>query len=298
MTQRRPYAPHEGLIAPARARPELWRLIVGMAVAYAVYMGLIYSSFGLAAMLIGADEANALFSNVFNSTMTARDAILLLASFLFMGVGTAVAAQLLQGRGFGSLIGPPQRLAQDFIVTLRALTLLYAVLWVVLPMGVELRGNLGFGPWLMLLPLTLTVLLIQIGAEELFFRGYLQQQLAARFGRPLIWLGLPAALFAWGHYQPGIAGENAMAMALWAGAFSLAAGDLTARTGTLGAAMALHFANNATSLLLVALPGPLSGLALYTYPYGPDHPDLQPLMLVELGVVAVSWLTCRVALRV
>lgn len=296
MKPRHPYGPHQRLVA--NTRPELWRLGVGMAVAYAVYMGLIYSAFGLASMLAGPEAANALFRGIFNTTTSGRDGLLLLYSFVFMAVGTVVAARLMQGRGLLTITGSPSRLAADFIRAIRALALLYAVLWLVLPTGGELQGNVAFGAWLVLLPLTVPALLIQTGAEELLFRGYLQQQLAARFARPVIWLGVPAGLFALGHFQPGIAGDNALAMALWAGAFSLAAGDLTARTGTLGAALALHFANNATSLLLVALPGPLSGLALYIYPFGPDDPALQPMMMVELGAILVSWLTCRVALRV
>jgi DNA-directed RNA polymerase subunit RPC12/RpoP len=38
--------------------------------------------------------------------------------------------------------------------------------------------------------------LIQTGAEEVLFRGYLQQQLAARFASPIAWMVLPSAIFA------------------------------------------------------------------------------------------------------
>ncbi len=50
--------------------------------------------------------------------------------------------------------------------------------------------------------------LIQTGAEELVFRGYLQQQLAARFASPLIWMVLPALIFGAVHYDPATAGPN------------------------------------------------------------------------------------------
>ncbi|WP_242509437.1 CPBP family intramembrane glutamic endopeptidase [Rhodovulum imhoffii] len=85
--------------------------------------------------------------------------------------------------------------------------------------------------WLRVLPLALPAIPIQTGSEKLFFRSCLQQQLTARVRAPLIWLPVPSALFAIGHYVPEDAGENAPAMVLWAGAFGLAAADLAARTG-------------------------------------------------------------------
>jgi membrane protease YdiL (CAAX protease family) len=292
------YAPHEMLVRDARGRPALWRLVLGLVLAMAVYMGLVYAVFGLVAALRGAAIASAIFQSIFVTTLSGSDAVFLLLSFAALLVGTLVAANLLHGRRLPSLTGPPARAAAHFTRTLRALTLLYAVLWVALPTDIELVPNLGLERWLSLLPLAVLALLIQTGAEELLFRGYIQQQLAARFRSPIIWIGVPSALFALGHYAPDEAGQNAVAAALWAGVFALAAADLTARTGTLGAAIALHFANNAASVLLVSLPGPVSGLSLYTYPFAADDPAVQPLMLVDLGVIGVSWLAARVALRV
>jgi len=292
------YRPHETLIRDARARPELWRLAIGVMMAMAVNMGLIYAAYGLVAALRGTALATAIFESVFVSTLTATDALALLASFAFLVIGTATAAALMQGRSLGSLVGPLPRAAADFGRTLRALALLYALLWIVLPTDYELQPNLSFSHWLALLPLALPALMIQTGAEEIFFRGYLQQQLAARFQSPLLWIGLPTALFALGHYAPDQTGPNALAVALWAGAFALAAADLTARTGTLGAAVALHFANNIAAVLIVAVPGAVSGLALYSYPFSADDPAFEPLLLVDLGTIGVSWLAARLALRV
>ncbi|MCO8144746.1 CPBP family intramembrane metalloprotease [Rhodovulum tesquicola] len=292
------YRPHHALTRAARARPQLWRLVAGGLTAVAIHIGLIYAAYGLVAALRGTAFADSTFAGVFGTTLTAANALWLLASFVFLGIGTLVAASTFHGRGLISLTGPPGRAAAGFLRVLGALALLYAVLWVALPMGDDLQPNLDPGRWLILLPLAVGLVLVQVGAEELLFRGYLQQQLAARFRTPLIWIGLPAALFALGHYQPGVAGGNALALAAWAGLFAVAAADLTARSGTLGPAIALHFANNAVAILIVALPGPVSGLALYTYPFAPDDPALGPMFLVELGVLGLSWLAARVALRV
>ncbi|GAA0290229.1 CPBP family intramembrane glutamic endopeptidase [Rhodovulum strictum] len=292
------YRPHEHFIHAARARPEIWRLLAGAVAILAINIGLIYAAYGLVAVLRGTAIAQSAFAAVFGTTLTAADALWLLASFLFMLVATLVAASTFHGRGLLSLTGPAGRAVAQFLRVLGALVLLYGALALILPAGADLRPNLDPARWLMLLPLALPLVLLQVTAEEVLFRGYLQQQLAARFQSPLIWIGLPAALFALGHYQPGIAGGNAVMVTLWAGLFGIAAADLTARSGTLGPAIALHFVNNAVAILVVALDGPISGLALYTYPFAADDPALVPLFLVDLGVLGVSWLAARVALRV
>ncbi|MCE8439860.1 CPBP family intramembrane glutamic endopeptidase [Rhodovulum sulfidophilum] len=292
------YDPHETLVSAARGQPALWRLAAGLAVVAAVQIGLTYTVYGLISALRGPGIAEAAFRGVFVTTATASDTLWLLASFLCLICGTAVAAQLMQGRSLRSLTGPPGAAIGQFVRVLRAVALLYLVLWVVLPSGPEKLAHRPLGAWLALLPLALPALAIQTFAEEMLFRGYLQQQLAARFRSPLLWIGMPALMFALAHYSPGAAGDNALPAALWAAAFSVAASDLTARSGTLGAAVALHFVNNAMAVLIVALPGPVSGLALYTYGFGADDPALGPLIAVDLAVLGLSWLAARVALRV
>ena len=151
---------------------------------------------------------------------------------------------------------------------------------------------------MVLLPLSLGVVFIQISAEEIFFRGYLQQQLAARFQSPLVWMVLPSVLFAMGHYQPAEAGENAVMIVVWAGVFGLLMADLTARSGTIGPALAVHFVNNVTALLITSLPDSLGGLALWHAPFGmEDTAELRAWMPVDFALMIVSWLAARLALR-
>lgn len=292
------YAPHDGLVAPARASRALWRVVLGSVLIYAAFLGLIYACLALAAQIMGPEAAQSAFHGIFQSGVTTRDSLLLLYSFAFLIVGTAAVAHQLHHRSALSLIGPLPRAARDFLLTVRALAFLYAALWLLLPDGAELQRNLDPRRWLMLLPLALPAVLLQTLAEEMLFRGYLQQQLAARFASPVLWMGLPTLVFAWGHYAPEEAGANALGMGLWAAAFGLCAADLTARTGTLGAATGLHFANNALAILIVSLPGPVSGLSLYLYPYDMAAPGLSPQLAVELAVLGVSWLAARLALRV
>jgi len=156
----------------------------------------------------------------------------------------------------------------------------------------------SFSTWIVLLPFAAGAVLIQTSAEEILFRGYLQQSLAARFRSPLIWVGVPSALFAAGHYAPGIAGDNALLVAVWSCVFGVLAADLTARSGTLGPAIALHFFNNVISLLIISLPDTLSGLALYLLPYDmSDGGMLRQWLWVDFGSMVVCWLTARLAIR-
>jgi len=292
------YAPHDSLVAPARPSRALWRVVLGSVLVMAIYLGLVYACLALAVQVMGAETAHSAFQGIFQNSVTTRDSLLLLYSFGLLIVATAAVTRQLHHRSALSLVGPLRRAARDFLLTVRALALLYAFLWFALPGGDELLRNLEPGRWLMLLPLALPAILVQTLAEEMLFRGYLQQQLAARIASPVVWMGLPTLVFAWGHYAPEEAGANALGMGLWAAAFGLCAADLTARTGTLGAATGLHFANNVLAILIVSLPGPVSGLSLYLYPYDMAAPALSPQIALDLALLGVSWLAARVALRV
>ena len=74
--------------------------------------------------------------------------------------------------------------------------------------------------------------------------------------------------------------------------------DLTARAGTLGPAIAVHFVNNASPFLLVSLPDDLSGLSLYlgSFSMG-DEAMMRAWLPVDFAFMIVSWLTARLAIR-
>lgn len=292
------YGPHHRLTDPARPRAELWRLVLGVCLALFVMLSLSRMVFTLARMLLDPDAYRAFADTLLDGT-TPATLLILLGSMGFMGIGALVAARLIHHRSARSLFGPGA-LSQGLRVAGAMIVLTLAV--ALLPPWDTFTGttrNLPFGLWLMLLPLSLTALLIQTGAEELFFRGYLQSQLAARFKHPVVWLTIPSALFALGHHAPAMFGDNALYVTLWAFAFGVAMADLTARSGSLGPAIAIHLVNNATAILLVSMQGELSGLALYHLPFGPgDSAQIRAVLPVDLALLGLSWLTARVALRV
>lgn len=289
------YAAHELLVAPARPRPEIWRLLLGLVLIVVIVFGLNTTLRAAVAALAPADWVeDLLYGRLPGPTL------LLLGSFSFLIIGTMVAAQLLQRRAPISLIGPPGLALVQFWRVLRLLALLGLAMLVLPPydLGAPLIPNLPVLHWLLLLPLSLLAVLIQTSAEEILFRGYLQQTLAARFSRPVVWMILPALLFALGHFNPEQAGPNAGLIVIWAGVFGLLMADLTARAGSLGPAIAVHFFNNITALLITASPETLNGLSLFLLPFPMDGTGLaRGWMAVDFALIPICWLVGRIAIR-
>ncbi len=286
------YPAHEAFVAPARTRPEIWRLLLGLGLIILVYVIGIAGVFGALVVTSGFDGAQAWMGRM-TTGGTPTSALLTLSTFIGMGLGPLLAARWLHGRSFGSVFGPLVPLLQQFAIALMICGTVYAV-FALLPSGDAPQPNLEFNLWISFLPLALVAILIQTGAEEVLFRGYLQQQLAARFASPWVWMILPSGLFALGHYQPQIMGENAWAVVAAVGLFAILAADLTAKTGNIGAAWGFHFANNCVAILFLAMDGPLSGLALYTVPFAPmDTVNLRPLIYQDMIITLATWAAIR-----
>lgn len=292
------YRAHEVLVAPGRAYNHLWRLLAGVLVAGIVYVTLNQVYFAGIYTLFGARAEMLHQQMVAGSTPIA--VIVFLASFGMIIPATGLAVRMMHNRPLRSVLGPLPMLGSQFARVFAILVLINIVITILPPwgMGEALTPNLAFGRWLAILPFSILALLVQVGAEEVFFRGYIQQQLAARFRSPLIWMVVPAGLFGLAHYQPGMLGENAVMVALWAGLFGLLMADLTARAGTLGPAIAVHLVNNLLALVFVAVPDQLSALALYLTPFGfSDEQAVRDWLLVDFAWMFVAWLAARLAIR-
>lgn len=293
------YAAHQGFIAPAREYADIWRLVLGFLSAGFLYILLNQLLFQSVYRLIGEGRVDVFLLDLLAGT-TSFAMYLLLGSFGMMIFGVAVPLKVLHHRGVSSLLGPRALVLSQFKTVLALLILLQMAIVILPPwdMGGELLPNMDLGRWLLLLPFSLLAVLIQVSAEEVIFRGYLQQQLAARFASPVVWMIIPSVLFAAGHYQPESAGENALIITLWAGVFGMLMADLTARAGSLGPAIAAHFVNNVVAILFVSLPDELSGLALYLAPFTMDDTEaLRAWLPVDFAAMFVMWLAARLALR-
>ena len=290
------YDPQQGLTAAARPMAALWRLGAGVVVMSATYLALLWLS--AAALITLTGDAGRVFVQAMAEGNSPLGLTALLFSFLLLTGGLAVTLRLLHRRGLAGLIGPPTQAVRDFRRVALALTLLSLVFMALTLLSPDVSQQMTLIQQLPWWPLGLLGLLVQTGTEELVFRGYLQSHLAARFRSPLIWIGLPSILFGLTHYNPDTYGPNAWAVVAWATVFGALAGDLTARTGSLGAAVGLHFATNFSAIFLVGISGSLDGLALYNVVVDLKDPALTgPLLSVDLLTLVVAWLLARVMLR-
>lgn len=297
-----PYAPHQDFIRPAWSAPEVWRVMVMLVAFEFVFMlsPIVFTSF------LSTDAA----VDAFYEGTTAFGTLSQFSSFGIAALGLLILLRLLHGRGFWTLVGPAEDAKRDLLRVTWGVAMILLVLellppWINLADLAEVRD---FDTWVILIPFTLVALLIQVGTEEMFFRGYLQQQLACLSRSRWAWMFVPSAMFGALHFWNGNGAADGTLWALWAFALGMACADLTARTGNLGAAIGLHLANNAFALLVVGVKDwPSSGVALFLYPY--EDPALYaygiealltPWIIIELfamvlGVV-IMWLAARIAL--
>lgn len=274
----------ERFVAPARPHAELWRIGAGFAALFIVYYAGVFTILPAAVNALGELDPNG---------RDPASLLVILSTFVPMAMGVGVAARLFHARYVTSLIGPLAEARRDFIVAAvvsGVLLLLSLAIWA---LWFDALPGIGLGLWLALLPLSLLGLLIQTGAEELIFRGYLQQQLAARFVSPLAWAVAPSLLFALAHYDVEVMGENTLVFIAATGIFALIAADLTARTGTIGAAWGLHFANNVAAVLLIGAQDSLNGLALGRVPYLMRDPVSGWLVFLDIAIMLCAWAILR-----
>jgi uncharacterized protein len=217
----------------------------------------------------------------------------------------------LHGRGFWSMVGPPVATvvnikAAGWSVFLLLLVQAFLPPWIDMSTVAEVRPIL---PWLLWIPITVAALVVQTGMEELYFRGYLQQQFAALSDNRWVWMGVPSFLFGIGHYMNAYGPADGVLYVIWATALGLACADLTARTGNIGAAIGLHISNNLFAFVVSGVQGwPSSGLALLLFPY--DDPMaynyslstlLAPWAFFEILLMCLSvyvmWLAARIGIK-
>lgn len=286
-------AQFERFVLPARTRPQIWRLIAGIIIILIVYfisVAVLFAAIWAVTGISGMQE----WATKLVEASTPTGTILLLASFIGLALAPMVAVRLLHKREAKTLFGPRVIVLRDFVGAAVTVLLIFAVFTFAWSMRFDAVPNLDLSLWLCFLPLALLGVLIQTGAEELVFRGYLQQQLAARFRSPIIWMLLPSLAFGMVHYDPATAGANVWLVVGSATVFGLIAADLTRVTGSIGAAWGFHFANNVLAVLFISVQGTLPGLALYLTPYAADDTThLTALIFVDFIGLIIAWRIVR-----
>lgn len=289
------YRSHEQLVALARPSAGILRLMIGGTLIVSIFLALTVLYYRMSQSLPGWAEIQ---QNLSKGT-SAQALWLTLLNFLPLLLALALVLKTLHRRSLTGLLGPFQNALRDFRRVFGAVVLLFAIVALLpFPTGVTPVQNMAFGAWAGLIPVSLGLIFLQTTTEELLFRGYMQSQLAAQFSSPAVWMLVPAVIFGLLHFEPATYGSNAFWLAGWAVLFGLAAADLTARSGNLGAAMALHFVNNISALMWTSMAGYWDGLALYVLPFGPqDTRALAGLLPGEAMILLCSWLVARIALR-
>jgi membrane protease YdiL (CAAX protease family) len=193
------------------------------------------------------------------------------------------------------LIGPASLAWQQFWRVSLYLAPLYAFLTIPALFAPEVQQQFAVGAWLALLPTVLPLLFVQISAEELVFCGYLQSHLSALTRNPFIWIGVPSFLYGLIHYDPTSPAYTAWSYVIWASVLGVVCADITARSGTLGPAFAIHFINNFGAIVVLAADDWMYGAALYVWPmYGQSW---EPWIPFDALFLLCVWLATRLALQ-
>lgn len=292
------YARLDSFAAPARPRDQLWRVLAALALMGLAFVILTQSVLSVIEGVMGPFWSGAV-ALAMQGGRSPLGVIATLLGFVPLAFALALALRLLHDRPFASLFGPAGLTRRTALWVGGAALAMNLVLLPIQALSPEVGRHLTLAaqvPWA--LP-ALAGILVQAGTEEALFRGYLMQQCAVKSQSPLVWMGLPSAMFALLHLDP-TAGQAEMVWSCGtAFLFGLAASDLTARTGTLGPAIGLHVAANVSGLLLVGLYGRMDGLALWNLVLNPMQPwAALPYIAIDMLGILVSWLLARLVLRV
>lgn len=285
-------------LAPLRPTSQIWRLVLGLLLIFAVYFGWMLAM-GLAFWALSGGHGFARGLTRLDQAHDPQSVILLMATFAGGWLGVWLTLRWLHRLPLRSLLGRAPVVLRDFAL---GATMMAAIgggaALLALPFLPPVQAATPFSTWAAFLPLALLGLLLQTGAEELVFRGYVQGVLAARGLPTLVWMGVPSILFGMAHFTPQAMGANVWIVVASTALFGLAASDLTARSGALGLAWGLHFANNLLAIVILSATGALDGLALWRLPAQfATAETLRPLLLSDIAITAAVWLGCRLWLR-
>jgi uncharacterized protein len=219
---------------------------------------------------------------------TVRATCVVFSTFWGLWFGVWAALRLLSKRSFASVVSHDRRVRLGQFAVGMALAGGY------LAVGVALSAVSGMAPhwsnlpvetWLISFAPLAILIFLQSAGEELFFRGYLTQQLAARVRHPLVWGLLPSLAFGIAHAANG--GGDLMFGVYYVVAASMLGMVMTAtvwRTGGLSAAMGFHFVNNIGALLVMSVAGSSPPVSLFVQSEA-DAVGSAPTDLLMLGLL-------------
>lgn len=283
-------------IAPAERYPQAWRLFLGLLLILAIYALGIAQLVFFATLFTGMDTGT--FMSMLAAPKTPATTFFVLATFVPLLVGVFTAVAVLHGRSPATLFGPPAKVMREAGIAFSVMAVVLAAAGTLSFLSEGQIPNLPFRSWIVLLPLALLAFVIQTGTEEIVFRGYLQQQLAARYKSRIIWMLAPSLIFGMVHFSPAYPLPTALYAVGAATLFGLLAADLTTQAGSIGPAWGMHLANNVFAALILAPQDTIEGLALFVRPYSMTDEVVSLSTVVTHGIVlTLTWLVIRRLIR-
>ena len=268
----------------ATDRNQVWRIFFGLFIITVTYFAVIFATTVVMSWK-GLDLYQVIMSR------SPSGLALMLLSFFPVWVGVAFVSRVLHKRRLQALYGPNYELnwvhfikaggvVVIMVLIIEAVTQLY-----LLSSGQEIYSRNMIDDlyrWcLWVLPL-LGLLIIQIGAEEILFRGYLLQTISARGGNFFWAAALPSVFFGALHFDYVSFGNNAFAYVISTSIFGMILCAITLRLGNLGAAFGLHFFNNLFALFIYGFNDEMGSMALFHIDIDPKSP------LMASGIILQS----------
>jgi len=263
--------PFERWVEAARPKARLWRTVLSVIIVIAVWMmwtTAVLFAYALGVPRWGNSDGRGAVENLMNGA-TPLATMTLLASFIGLWFGVWLAMRVLHGQRFWTVVSPERKMRwREFGVGV-AVIAVYTTLNLTfsfaagLPLGQ--RSGLSLAEWAVIAVPICVLVFLQASGEELLFRGYITQQLAARFRHPLIWGFLPSILFGLFHYSNGTFPEYSAYYTVATTLFALAATVSIWRTGSLSMAMGMHTANNVGSFLITGTDDSMNATQLWLW---------------------------------
>lgn len=266
--------PFQQWVYAAYPRDQIWRTVVGLALIGVVWMAwtlvLMFGSIGLG--LVKPEAFEAMF-DVPEIPLTHSDTVAMLlitlATLWGFTLGVWLVAKLVHKRSLSSVVAWNRR----FSVSQFGVGCAIAAGYLAISMALSVvsghaprRSDLPLETWLLALAPIVVVVFVQAASEELVFRGYLPQQLAARFGSPIVWGFIPSVLFGLLHAANSPGNQTYalyyVAIATVMGMVMLA---MVWRTGSLAAAVGFHFVNNIGALTVAGGDQGAASIALFVW---------------------------------
>lgn len=266
--------PFHQWVEAARPRHQLWRTLVGLLIIAVIWFVWTFALilFAIGSKVISPDAFNVMFGMAesrLSYVQTLTVLFVALATLWGFSIGVWAALKLLHKRQLDTLVAWNRRfsLSQFGIgCGIAAGYLAVSLAWSVASGNAPRRSELEISTWLLAFGPIALVIFLQAASEELIFRGYLPQQLAARFGSPLVWGLLPSVAFGLMHAANSPGNETyAIYYVVIASIMGMVMLAMVWRTGSLAAAIGFHLVNNVGALVLTGPDNGPSSLTLFVW---------------------------------